>query len=68
MSPFLALALAFLPSETPTGDRAAKPELPRYAIKVAKANNVLKMPPVQMQLGRVLTTVNLAKAAVLAAS
>lgn len=36
------------------------------AIKVAKANNVIKMPLVQMQLGRVLTTVNLAKAAVLA--
>ena len=36
------------------------------AIKVAKANNVLKVPLVQMQLGRVVTTVNLAKAAVLA--
>lgn len=36
------------------------------AIKVAKANNVLRVPLVQMQLGRILTTVNMAKAAVLA--
>ncbi|HZV73820.1 MAG TPA: 4-hydroxyphenylacetate 3-hydroxylase N-terminal domain-containing protein [Conexibacter sp.] len=36
------------------------------AIKVAKANNVLGMPLVRMQLGRVLSAVNLAQAAVLA--
>jgi imidazolonepropionase-like amidohydrolase len=40
MSPVLALSCALLLSGAPTGDRAAAPDLPdvpRYAIKVAKA-------------------------------
>ena len=37
MSPFLALALLLAPNGAAAGDRAAAPELPRYAIKVAKA-------------------------------
>ena len=37
MSPVLALALLLAPNGAAAGDRAAAPELPRYAIKVAKA-------------------------------
>lgn len=36
------------------------------AIKVARSNNVLKVPLVQIQLGRIHSTLNMAKAAVLA--
>ena len=35
------------------------------AIKIAKANNTLQLPPVKMQLGRLIASVNIAKAIVM---